>query len=198
MGQVDELTRSDLRHPDVHPPVAVRLEGHEPPVARDRGCLLDPVEVGQLQEAGARERVLPRGLAPLQVPDRRGHGENGRRGAQQPEGKPPVPPAAPAGSRARSASSSAPAPVPAAFRDGLRPVLGGLGGGYGEASAFRPGVDFRPERVDRPHLVVKVTVDRQPFPLLPALHRGDVALQVRGDLLPRVEPVRRRVFGGGG
>jgi hypothetical protein len=46
--------------------------------------------------------------------------------------------------------------------------------------------------VDRPQLVVNVTVDWHPLTFFPALNRGDIALEVAGDLFPRIQPVSGR------
>ena len=44
-------------------------------------------------------------------------------------------------------------------------------------------------------LVVQVPVNRHPLPLLPALDRGHVAVEVCRDLLPRIQPVFGRSLG---
>jgi len=92
------VPRANLGHPHVHLPVAIGLERHEPPVARDRGRLLDPVEVGQHDEAGARKRVLRRADAWLELPDRQ-RGDQKRACATEEPGAPP--PAAPRPDRPR-------------------------------------------------------------------------------------------------
>ena len=48
--------------------------------------------------------------------------------------------------------------------------------------------------VDRAHPVMKVPVDGHSFPLLPSLNRRYVAVKVRSDFLPGIQPV----FGGDG
>jgi hypothetical protein len=70
------------------------------------------------------------------------------------------------------------------------------------ASTLPPGVDLWPESVHRLALLVEVAVDGKAFALLPPPHRGDIALQVEGDLLPGVQAAGvsrlRGPFGGTG
>ncbi len=53
----------------------------------------------------------------------------------------------------------------------------------------RPCVQLRTESIDRAHPVMEVPVNRHPLALLPALHRGYVAVQVCRDFLPRIQPL---------
>ena len=63
--QVHELARADLCHPHILLPIVIRQESREPSIARERGGLLDPIEVGEPREAGVGERVEEGALAPL-------------------------------------------------------------------------------------------------------------------------------------
>ena len=50
-----------------------------------------------------------------------------------------------------------------------------------------PLIELALERIDGAELVVKVAVDRHVFAQFPSLHGTDIALEVRGDFLPRIE-----------
>jgi hypothetical protein len=52
---------------------------------------------------------------------------------------------------------------------------------------LEPLVDLSGIRVGRAALVVLMTMNREVFELFPALDRADIALEVGGNLLPRVE-----------
>jgi hypothetical protein len=56
------------------------------------------------------------------------------------------------------------------------------------AAARPPRVQLRAERVDGSELVMKMAMDRHGLTPFPALHGADVALQIGGDFLPRVQP----------
>lgn len=58
-----------------------------------------------------------------------------------------------------------------------------------------PGIELVAERVHRSDPIVLMPVHGHPFPFLPALHSGDVALEVRGNLLPGIEAAWRAVGG---
>jgi hypothetical protein len=59
------------------------------------------------------------------------------------------------------------------------------------APTLPPGVQFRAKCKDRTQFVMLVTVNRHRFAPFPPLHRPNIALQIRRDFLPRVEPVVR-------
>ena len=63
-------------------------------------------------------------------------------------------------------------------------------------SPLAPGVQFAPVRVDRAERVVPVPPDGQALVLLPPLHRTHVAVEVGGDLLPRIQPILGRWLNG--
>ena len=60
------------------------------------------------------------------------------------------------------------------------------------AELIRPGVELRFEGEHAPLPSIDMPMDREAGPLLPALHRPDVAAEVRRDLFPRVEAIARR------
>ena len=67
--------------------------------------------------------------------------------------------------------------------------------GWRKIPAAAPRIQFRPGGVDRAHPVMQVPVDGHPLPLLPALDRGHVAVEVSRDLLPRIEGIFGRSLG---
>ena len=183
MGQIVELTRSDLCDPDVHVSVPVRQKRYEMTVAGDRSGLLQPIEVCDRLKSCVRDGVSPevfRFLQPEAYPNRQ-HGH--RRCQRQGQG-------------------------PSATKDPYRRAgrwCGGLREGNvpivlscREIPAARPRVQLRPGGVDRAHPVMQVPVDGHPLPLLPALDRGHVAFEVGRNLLPGIQPVflRIAVYGG--
>src|SRR6266478_1805833 len=60
----------------------------------------------------------------------------------------------------------------------------------------RPRVQLRPSSVDRAHPLMQVPENRHPLPLLPALDRRHVAVEVCRDFLPRIEAVFGQPHGG--
>jgi hypothetical protein len=196
--QVHELSGADLRHPDVHPTVAVGLERDELAVARQRGRLLDPVEVRERLEPRPEEGVFAGGrAAAADLPRREGRrgdrGDDERPGSGAPERR---------SADLRSVRAHVGpvrfdrrVPLRRAAVGGWRPHRGGLG--LGGAPARGPGVEIGPERVHGPDLVVHVTVDGHALALLPPLHRRHVAPHVSGDFLPRVQAIRGAALGGG-
>ncbi len=177
-GQVVELSRTDLRNPDVHLSVPVRQKRHEMAVAGHRSGLLQSIEVRDRLKSCVSYGVSPEVLRALQA-----------RGLRQ--------------SPAQPATASSKTNLHLLRKVDRRPrrlAAGGLGDGalfpfscptrrfrlriHASSSAAR--------RVDRAHPVMQVTVDRHPLPLLPALDRGHVAFEVGRDLLPRIQPVFKR------
>ncbi len=64
-----------------------------------------------------------------------------------------------------------------------------------QSAALHPGIELRTERVDRAYPVMLVAVNGHSLPLLPALDRGHVALEVGRDFLPRIQLVHGRLHG---
>src|ERR1700722_1240059 len=58
-----------------------------------------------------------------------------------------------------------------------------------KVSTARPRVQVRPRRVHRSYLVMLVAVNGHPLALLPPLDGRYVAVEVRRDFLPRIQPV---------
>jgi hypothetical protein len=52
-----------------------------------------------------------------------------------------------------------------------------------------PGIELGSKRVDRAQFVVKVPMHRQAFGLLPPPDGGDMPVEMRRNLLPRVEAI---------
>ena len=57
------------------------------------------------------------------------------------------------------------------------------------AARRQPAIDLGRVRVGGRPLVMLMAMDGQTFLLLPALHGGDIAFQIRGDLFPGVESI---------
>jgi hypothetical protein len=70
MGQIVELTRSDLRDPDVCVSVPVRQKRHEVAVTGHRSGLLQSIEVRDRLKSCISYWVSPEALCPLQPEDR--------------------------------------------------------------------------------------------------------------------------------
>src|SRR6266481_9410866 len=61
--------------------------------------------------------------------------------------------------------------------------------GWTRIPTARPRVQFHPRRVDGAHRAMQVSVNGHPLPLLPALDRRHVAVEVCRDFLPRIQVV---------
>jgi hypothetical protein len=55
--------------------------------------------------------------------------------------------------------------------------------------ALPPGIDLGLVSMDRSALPVSMAVDRQAFVFLPQLNRPNFTLQIRGNVLPGIQPV---------
>ena len=181
MGQVVELTRTDLRNPNVHRSSLVRQKRHEMAVAGHRSGLLQSRKVRDRLKSCVSDRVSPEVLGPLK-------------------------PEAYADRHAAAATASWQDEPPSGQRGRFRrlrrwcrrvgrccivPIfLAAL-----KIPAARPGIQLGSGRIDRANPVMQMPVDRHALPLLPALDCGHVAFEVNRDLLPRIQPVFRRSRG---
>ena len=89
MGEVVEVSRTDLCDPNVHLSLLVRQEGHELAVGGDGGGLLRAIEVHGL-ELGSRDGTPPEVVFGLQQKARTGRQRHGRGQRQEdcPSGEP--------------------------------------------------------------------------------------------------------------
>ena len=174
-GQVVELSRADLRNPDVHLSVPVRQKGHEMAVAGHRSGLLQSIEVRDRLKSCVRYGISPEVLRPLE-PEACANRQSASRRCQRQQESP----------SAKKGSCHRPRRLRRRVgRYGIGPILLP----YSEIPAAHPGIQVRTRRVDRTHPVMQVSVDRHPLPLLPALDRCHVAFEVSRDLLPRIQAV---------
>ncbi len=179
MREVVELARADLGQPDVGGAVPVRKERDEAPIARNGRRVLGALEVGEVGESSVGQRVALASVRSTHEPH--GRTEPG----QDPAGE--GQPGEPAAGRRDGRGCGDDGRVP------LERRLAAVAAHGTGTPASRPRVELRPRRIDGAQLVVEMPVDRHPLALLPTLDRTDVALEVRGDVLPRIEPVVGRL-----
>src|SRR3954462_1090013 len=77
-------------------------------------------------------------------------------------------------------------------------MASGVDGGERESPAFPPLSQLFSSRIDAAALFVGEAMNGQPLLTLPTLHGTDAAAEIRGYLLPRVQPAPKRMHRGRG
>ncbi len=136
-------------------------------VARDRSGSLNPIEARESAKRRRRDGIMPEEFFAIE-PEPYAQNRKDDRNRHKYE------PACEKGCRLASDY------LGRVFTDGGTPVP--------SISADDPGIQLGSHRINRATLVVQMPMDRHPLSLLPALDGRDVAVEIGGNLFPRVQP----------